>query len=478
MTVNLFTSSATGAFGTDALNSIENTIGSGGNDILDGDDANNLLAGGDGDDTLVGNGGKDVLVTGRGTDTAAGGAGDDTVVVGLGNKTLRGDAGFDTLDFGTVKGVVTVDFAAGTYDADFVDATPRWSVRDLDGDGIDESDGTEARLFNGVLLTPQQVYAADPAHADSDDDLTRILPDTDDAEFDSFKIELVNVAAVATGIFSGFERVVGGESGATILLSGSVDRFDGRVSNRDVIDLSGQSVAQAYNLRTGATDIALLAGDAISGIEGLIGGRRKDRFTGDDGANMFTGGAGGDVLEGAGGNDELIGGIGRDTLRGGAGSDTLSGNPGQDRLFGNAGSDRLDGGSGDDRLDGGGKRDILDGENGDDLIFGGAGRDVLSGGKSADALKGGKGADDLTGGNGRDLLTGNGGADTFHFAAGHGRDTITDMILGVDTITIRGVAASDIAITTRTHSTKIEYGPGDVIILQGVTEPIDVNDLL
>ncbi len=449
--IDLNAGTATGAFGNDTLISIENVIGSGGNDILQGNRRNNLLSGGDGDDDLQGKGGDDVLVTGSGTDVVSGGDGKDRVVVGLGNKTLSGGTGFDTLDFGTVRGAVSVDFSAGTYAATFVDQSPRWSDLDPDGDGIDESDGTEARLFNGVMLTPTQVFEANPQHANSIDDITRILPTSDDAEFDLFQIVMVDVDANASGTFVGFEKVVGGESGTTIILSNLVDRFDGRVSDLDVIDLSGVSSAMSYDLTTGVNDIALLAGDNITGIEGLIGGAKKDRFTGDGNANMFSGGAGNDVLEGLGGRDTLLGGLGRDILRGGDGKDSLIG------------------GGDDDTLYGGDKDDDLHGGAGADTLFGGNGNDTLSGGIFADTLRGGKGDDRLVGGN---------GTDSFVFASGDGRDVIVDFKLNTDTITLNGVTAADITITTRAQSTKIDYGPGDSIILKGFTDTIDVIDLL
>ena len=53
-----------------------------------------------------------------------------------------------------MKGSVDINFGDGTYIGVFEVPTARWVKLDFDGDGINESDGTEARLFDGVFLTP------------------------------------------------------------------------------------------------------------------------------------------------------------------------------------------------------------------------------------------------------------------------------------------------------------------------------------
>ena len=49
-------------------------------------------------------------------------------------------------------------------------------------------------------------------------------------------------------------------------------------------------------------------------VENLVGGRKGDRLSGDDGDNLLNGGKGNDVLAGASGDDILIGGQGKDTF--------------------------------------------------------------------------------------------------------------------------------------------------------------------
>ena len=99
ITANLSTSTATGA-GTDSFSSIENLIGSDGNDILTGDGNNNYIDGGAGNDTLSGEGGNDTIVGSSGGDSIAGGAGDDVIYadgetfnpISIGNLALWLDA--------------------------------------------------------------------------------------------------------------------------------------------------------------------------------------------------------------------------------------------------------------------------------------------------------------------------------------------------------------------------------------------------
>ncbi|SNS75353.1 calcium-binding protein [Tropicimonas sediminicola] len=409
VTVDLFAGTATGAFGSDTLVSIENVAGSGGDDMLQGNKRDNLLSGDDGDDRLFGADGDDVLVTGSGDDRAWGGKGDDTVTVGLGTKTLFGSDGFDTLDFGTVDGELSVDFAAGSYQATFDSRTPVWVVLDRDGDGVAESDGTEARIFGGVAMTPQQVLETDPNYSNSTDDTTRVLPDEDDEAFDDFRIELQTVGLASRGTFTDFERVVGGNSNDRISGDGSGNSFAGR-GGRDILEGFGGK----DELRGGLGNDRLLGG---GGGDALFGDAGKDRIDGAAGGDRIKGGAGNDTLSGGGGADTILGDGGEDTLDGGIGADTLKGGVGKDLLRGGDGADALSGNDGNDTVKGGG---------GNDRLFGNKGADRLQGGNGADEIDGGQSADVLNGGSGNDLLTGGRGADDFVFANNHGRDRIAD----------------------------------------------------
>jgi len=110
------TTTHNGAKGTtesDTIDStVENLVGSNGDDTLTGNDGPNTIvgavppgtAGADpgppGNDTLNGAGGNDVLLGSTGNDTLNGGPGIDVLVAGAGNDTLTGDADIDTFDAG------------------------------------------------------------------------------------------------------------------------------------------------------------------------------------------------------------------------------------------------------------------------------------------------------------------------------------------------------------------------------------------
>jgi Ca2+-binding RTX toxin-like protein len=90
---------------TDTLSSIENAIGSLGDDEIIGNNLSNDLMGQAGDDTLDG---------GFGNDTIAGGLDDDLLNGGLGDDKLGGGAGADRFVIANIQGMDTVsDFEVG-----------------------------------------------------------------------------------------------------------------------------------------------------------------------------------------------------------------------------------------------------------------------------------------------------------------------------------------------------------------------------
>lgn len=117
-------------------------------------------------------------------------------------------------------------------------------------------------------------------------------------------------------------------------------------------------------------------------------------------------------------------------LYGTTGDDNLTGTDQADAMFGSFGNDILVGLKGDDHIFGDVGNDLLIGNEGNDLIFAGPDNDTIYGGDNDDTILGEGGNDELYGGSGNDL---------FIFNQGDGSDTIMD------------------------------FGPGDVIRLTGVT---------
>lgn len=226
---------------SDTLISIENIIGGDGNDTIRGDDRDNMLSGGAGADRLEGRGGNDVLVL-DGDDIAFGGDGNDRFVIGLGTMTIDGGEGTDILDFGTLKGTIRIDTAAGTYEAELEVDQPVWK----------SDSGTVPRGTGGILLTPQDVLKADAAFANSIDDLARsaVVENNTHSGID-LEIDFVTGTESARGTFT------------------SIEQF-------------------------------------VAGAARLIGSAADDHFAGTDGVNVFEGRGGNDILDGAGGSDTAI----------------------------------------------------------------------------------------------------------------------------------------------------------------------------
>jgi len=184
------------------------------------------------------------------------------------------------------------------------------------------------------------------------------------------------------------------------------------------------------------------------------------------------------IVSGTDGNDVLVAGDGKDMLEGGDGNDTL---------LAGAGNDMVDAGAGNDRVVAGEGNDLVEGGAGNDVLMGGAGNDVLHGGAGNDQLNGGSGDDTLIGGAGNDVLTGGSGADTFVFAAGSGRDVVTDFQAGADGKDIvqlskdvfsdyQALIASG-SFTDGDNGAQIAFKDGSTITFDGVkTEQFVIDD--
>ena len=113
----------------DTLNSIENLIGSGFGDFLEGNDDQNTITGNAGNDDLFGRAANDTLIGGDGDDDLSGGAGDDTFTFN------GGDDGNDRiLDFNVLGDTDKVEISGFASISDFNDLTSRISNNGV-GDG-------------------------------------------------------------------------------------------------------------------------------------------------------------------------------------------------------------------------------------------------------------------------------------------------------------------------------------------------------
>lgn len=271
---------------------------------------------------------------------------------------------------------------------------------------------------------------------------------------------------------SSIATLQGGEIGVdgTTLMDGDPDLADPQIVATDI---------QASNGIIHVIDGVLLPVDVLQSS----GAGEVDFIIGDDVGTSFQLGADNDFLDANGGNDTVRAGEDKDVVFGGSGDDLIYGKKDGDSLWGDDGNDELRGGAGRDMADGGKGADTVGGGKGVDELYGGNGADMVSGGKKddmvyggqgRDTLDGGRGDDWLQGGTGMDDLMGGHGADVFVFEAGSGVDTIHDFASGdlIDVSAFGFVSIADISggISVGMDGTSVDFGNGDSVLLQGVTD--------
>ena len=96
----------------------------------------------------------------------------------------------------------------------------------------------------------------------------------------------------------------GGVDGADIVSGGKgIDTYDASGGSSQTINLNEHFAAGG------------VGNDTFTGFENVIGGNGGDSLIGSDGANRLTSGTGEDIFDGLGGRDILTGGAGADTFR-------------------------------------------------------------------------------------------------------------------------------------------------------------------
>ena len=96
------------------LGEFENVTGGSGNDLVYGDENNNVITGGKGDDEIYGGDGNDSLFGDAGEDYISGGLGDDLLVGDLGDDTIAGGEGDDVLHGGSGSDTFIIGLGHGS----------------------------------------------------------------------------------------------------------------------------------------------------------------------------------------------------------------------------------------------------------------------------------------------------------------------------------------------------------------------------
>jgi Ca2+-binding RTX toxin-like protein len=291
---------STGTFVTvseDTLISIENVIGTQGNDSILGNDQANTLDGRGGDDFLDGELGNDTIIGGGGFDTVGYASHDglsnligevDTISLGLngadGSYKRTGIVGisFGSINSQTFESDVLrgIEAVTGSNHSETINGNEQRNVFEGRGgnDHINGGAGDDSYVFLTFTTAPSPVG--------------------NDVLFDESGIDDVQVSRfsdVTSAVRDGNDLVV-------TLTNGSfrvVDHFNGH-QIENLTDSSGHQMVLAVS------------------------------NTGGNAPGIIAGGNGGETLDGKGGDDFLFGGNGSDRLIGGDGNDRLTGGNGRD----------------------------------------------------------------------------------------------------------------------------------------------------
>ena len=241
-----------GGNGNDTLNgnSGRDTLNGGaGTDILNGGRGADTLNGGNGWDTLNGNRGADTLNGGNGNDTLGGGSGADTLNGGNGNDTLNGGNGRDTLNGGTgnntLNGGNGADRLNGGTGNDTLNGGNGW-------DTIFADRGTD--IINGGNGT----------------DTLRVDGDITEWTFTGNANGTVTMTHATWGqkTVTGIEQIFSQRSGQTVSIDDAIEMTDGLPRFR----LDGDNVLNGTN----GNDNMQAGGD----IQGFYGGLGNDVYFG------------------------------------------------------------------------------------------------------------------------------------------------------------------------------------------------------
>ncbi|MEM7507101.1 MAG: calcium-binding protein [Pseudomonadota bacterium] len=244
---------AAGTAGSADIQGFENVIGTEFDDVIEGDDQDNVISGLGGVDSLFGGEGNDILVANKGDDFVFGGVGDDLLVWnnGDGSDLMDGGAGFDR---------VQVNFNT-----------------DLVNDDLQNKDVAE------FSVTPDGVQFA---RVELNDQAINGL----------FQLDIRETEALETNFGDGDDtaRIVDDVLDEITL---DLDGGDGV----DLLDLSQAAAGIEVDLATGALDTST----AIN-FEDVTGTDFNDVIRGDGRDNVIRGGVGNDTLAGGDGADNFV----------------------------------------------------------------------------------------------------------------------------------------------------------------------------
>lgn len=327
----------------DTLISIENVIGSGGDDRLLGSAAANQLVGLAGDDTLDGRDGNDTLLAGAGRDTLVGGTGADVLNGGDNDDLLIGGAGADSIDGGNADftNVVSYEASIAGVSVDLLRSGPQ-SGGDAEGDVLQNIQSVLGSNFNDTI-TGIHGFATG-----NDGNDTLIGGAQDNALVGGQGVDLIeggsgdDVLYANTSIWTGLivfggpgDTLFGGDGNDTLVGYASFDTMYGGEGDDTYMAASEDLIFDTGGVDTVLTDgsIFVLGEDFenltlvgnFSGHQVGFGNELDNILNGSTRGDTIHAMAGTDTVDGGGGNDLIQDLWGSDTVRIGSGTDTISG---------------------------------------------------------------------------------------------------------------------------------------------------------
>ncbi|MEZ0231973.1 MAG: beta strand repeat-containing protein [Methylophilaceae bacterium] len=398
-----------------ALN-IENLTTANGNDSITGSTVANILIANDGDDTVDGGDGNDTIDAGNGNDSVLGGNGTDSITAGAGNDYVDGGVANDTIIGGT--GLDTLyggDGADLIYGGNDTLGTDSGFNSIYGGDGNDTIYGGN----NGNLIYGDNL---DGTGTGNDSIIGGSAIDTIYGGLGNDWLE-GGSGTIADTLYGGDgDDTLTGGAGADSIEGGS-DNDTARYTSAVYVQLTGTGIMAAL----GSYDVTTGGESTIAGSIAYTGDAVGDTLTNIEnllvtaGNSFLIGDAGANILTGGTGNDTLEGMAGNDALNGGTGTNTAT-------YIHSSTAVNASLATGSATVTGGNSAGVDTLTNINHLI-GTYYNDGLTGDGNANILRGGAGDDTLTGNNGADSLYGGIGNDTVYGGAditgtGDGNDLI------------------------------------------------------
>ena len=297
---------------------IENAVGGSGNDIITGNDADNILSGAAGNDRMAGGKGSDLyLVQDAG----------DAVIEASGATAGREDAVFSLLATYTLPANVEQGGIVHPGSASlFGNALPNLLASGVGDNLLDGAGGIDTVDYVGALqyVVVSLAIAGSQATHGSGRDTLRHIENLSGSDFNDRLTGNAGVNVLSGGLGNdtldgglGNDSLIGGRGNDTYIVNAALDKVTETSKLATEIDTVKSAVS--WVLGANFEKLTLTGSAAISGT----GNTLANTITGNAAANILNGGSGNDILSGGAGNDTLIGGLGNDRLTGGSGLDSF-----------------------------------------------------------------------------------------------------------------------------------------------------------